>query len=280
MNTIKEKILSGGFTIIAILLISALLFPLLWIISSSLRPYAALYTPEFKIIPDDATLDAFRWVLFESKFLLWFKNSLIVYAITLIVSLLITIPAGYAFSRFKFFVKESLLHGYFVLTQFMTGMSIIGLIALYTILIRIGLINSLIVLGFIYAASLVPFITWYLKTYFDSVSRDFDEAALSDGASFSQTLRHVILPMAKPGIFTAIIFISIITWSEWIIGAIVLSAENYTVPIGLVTLLRGWETPWNHFAAMAILYAIPIVLIFMLAQRYWKAGLTLGGMKG
>lgn len=280
MNRIKEKILSGGFTIITILLIAALLFPLLWVISSSLKPYAALYTIKFKIIPDNATLDAFRWVLFESKFLLWFKNSLIVYATTLIVSLLVIIPAGYAFSRFKFFVKESLLHGYFVLTQFMTGMSIVGLIALYTILIRIGMINSLIVLGFIYAASLVPFVTWYLKTYFDSVPRDFDEAALVDGASFTQNLRHVILPMAKPGIFTAIIFISIITWSEWIIGGIVLNAENYTVPIGLITLTRRWEVPWNHFAAMAIIYAIPIVLIFMLAQHYWRTGLTMGGLKG
>lgn len=280
MNRIGEKILGGGFTIIAILLIVALLFPLVWVISSSLRPYAALYTTEFKIIPDNPTLDTFRWVLFESKFLHWFKNSLIVYATTLIVSLLVTIPAGYAFSRFKFFVKESLLHSYFVLTQFMTGMSIIGLIALYTILIHIGMINSLVVLGFIYAASLVPFVTWYLKTYFDSVPRDFDEAALMDGASFTQNLRHVILPMAKPGIFTAIIFISIITWSEWIIGAILLSAGNYTVPVGLVALLRGWETPWNNLAAMSILYAIPIVVIFMLAQRYWRTGLTMGGLKG
>jgi len=280
MNRIKEKILSMGLTVIAVLLILALLFPLAWMISSSLRPYAALFTTEFEIIPHNPTLDAFRWVLFESKFLLWFKNSLIVYAITLIVSLLVTIPAAYGFSRFKFFGQESLLHSYFILTQFMSGMSIIGLIALYTILVRIGLVNSLVVLGFIYAASLVPFITWYLKTYLDSLPRDFDEAAFMDGASFIQNLRHVILPMAKPGIFTAIIFISITTWSEWIIGGIVLSAENYTVPIGLVTLLYRWEVPWNRFAAMCILYSIPMVVIFMLAQRYWRAGLTMGGLKG
>jgi len=280
MIRIREKMLTIVLTTLAILITLVFVSPFVWIISSSLRPYASLYSTEFKIIPDDATLDSFRWALFESKFFYWFKNSLIVYIISLVVSLSITIPAGYTFSRFSFFGKNTLLNSYFVLTQFMSGMGIIALIPLYTILVRIRLTNSLVTLGLIYAASVVPFITWYLKTYFDSIPRDFDEAAILDGASFSQIWRYVILPISKPGIYTAIIFISIIIWSEWIIGGILLSADKFTLAVGLVTLQSSWETPWNHFAAMALMYAIPICIIFMLARRYLTAGLTMGGLKG
>jgi len=162
----------------------------------------------------------------------------------------------------------------------MGGLSIIGLIGLYFLLMHMGMLNSLIVLSFIYAASTVPFNTWFLKTYYDSLPRDLDESALVDGASFLQTLRHVILPIAKPGIFTVIIFTSIVVWSEWVIAGIVLSPGNYTVPIGLVGLLSFWETPWNRFAAMAILFSIPIVILFMVSQHYLRQGLTLGAVKG
>jgi arabinogalactan oligomer/maltooligosaccharide transport system permease protein len=277
---IKRKSLGVVLTLAAVLLVIAILFPVYWIISSSLRPYATLYTTTFEIIPKGATLGAFYWVLFKSKFLFWMGNSLIVLFLTNLISLLVVCPSAYAFSRFKFVGKGVLLYSFFVLTQAMGGLSIIGLIGLYFLLAHLGMLNSLIVLSFIYAASTVPFNTWFLKTYYDSLPRDLDESALVDGASFFQTLRHVILPIAKPGIFTVIIFTSIVVWSEWVIAGIILSPGNYTVPIGLVGLMGSWETPWNRFAAMAILYSIPIIILFMVSQRYLKQGLTLGAVKG
>jgi len=275
----KSKLSGIVLTIFVTLIVVASLFPLYWIVLCALRPYSTLYTTEVRLIPTEITLNAFRWVLFESKFLVWFKNSLIVYGITLLASVVVIIPASYSLSRFKFKGKKSLLSSYFILSQIMTGMSIIGLIALYSLLLKLGMINSLVVLGLIYTASLVPYISWYLKTYLDTIPTDFDEAALIDGASFFQNLRHVILPMAKPGIAVAIIFITIITWSEWVLASILLGSENFTLALGLVSLQVRWETPWNYFAATSILYAIPIMVVFTLAQRYLKAGLTLGGIK-
>ncbi|MBC7263528.1 MAG: carbohydrate ABC transporter permease [Chloroflexi bacterium] len=280
MGGIRRKVLSAGFTAIAILILFVLLYPLVWIISSSVRPYSTLYTTETRIIPAQATLDAFRWVFLESKFWLYAKNSLIVYAITLVSSLVVTVPAAYGFSRFKFYGKESLLYSYFVLAQFMSGMSVVGLIGLYLLLVRLGLIDSLAVVGLIYAASNVPFVTWYLKTYFDSLPRDFDEAAFLDGASFIQNLRYVIVPIARPGILVAIIFISIFTWSEWVIAGTLLGPEHFTLPVGLVTLQVRWETPWNRFAAMSLIYSLPMILLFVLSHQQMEAGMTLGGMKG
>ena len=276
----KIKFLSGVLTGLVLLIVMAGLFPLYWIVSAALRPYGTLYTTEVRLIPTDATLDAFQWLLFKSKFFIWLKNSLIVYIVTLFTCLITIIPASYTLSRFKFSGKNSLLSSYFVLSQIMTGVSVIGLIALYTLLLKLKLINSLITLGLIYAACLVPFTSWYLKAYFDSLPKDFDEAALMDGASFFQNLRYVIVPVAKPGVTVAIILITVITWSEWVLASILLGSENFTLPVGLVSLQVRWETPWNRFAAMSILYAIPIITVFVLAQRYLKAGLTLGGIKG
>lgn len=280
MSRVKKRILAVGYTTIVILILALLLFPLVWIVSSSIRPYSSLYTTELQLIPENATLDAFRWVLFESKFWHYAENSLIVYIVTLITSLLVTIPAGYAFSRFKFVGKESLLYLYFILAQFMSGMSVVGLIGLYLFMVRIKLIDSLVVVGLIYAACNVPFVTWYLKTYFDTIPRDFDEAAFLDGATFLQNIRHVIVPIAKPGILVATIFISIFTWSEWVIGGILLSPEHFTLPIGLVTLQVRWETPWNRFAAMSIIYSVPMIILFILSHRQIESGMTMGGIKG
>jgi len=188
----KRTTLTIFLTLIAIVITLLFIFPFIWVVSSALRPYGSLYTTEFRLIPENANLDSFKWVFLESKFFIRFKNSMIVYIITLISSLIVTIPAGYAFSRFKFFGKNTLLNSYFILSQFMSGMGIIALIPLYTILVRLKMIDSLVTLALIYSASVVPFVTWYLKTYFDSIPKDFDEAALLDGASFNQIWRYVI----------------------------------------------------------------------------------------
>jgi ABC-type maltose transport system permease subunit len=280
MQSAKKRALSGLVTGIAVLLLAALLFPLLWIVTSSVRPYASLYTTEFELIPTNATLKAYEWVMRESKFWLYARNSLIVYLIAVLSSLAVTIPAAYGFSRFRFSGKAFLLNTYFILAQFMSGMSVIALIALYVFLLHLGLIDSLGVVGLIYAANTVPFVTWYLKTYFDSIPRDFDEAAFIDGATFFQNLRYVIVPMAKPGIIVAVINISIMTWSEWVIAGILLGSDKFTLPVGLVTLQGRWETPWNRFAAMSILYSLPLIVIFMLSRKYMQTGLQLGGLKG
>ena len=277
---IKNRVLPIGYTAIVILILALILFPLIWIISSSIRPYSTLYTTEFQIIPRNATLDAYRWVLFSSKIWLYTQNSLIVYIVTLLTTLLVSIPAGYAFSKFKFFGKESLLNLYFVLAQFMSGMSVIGLIGLYVFMARLKFVDSLVVLGLIYTASNVPYLTWYLKTYFDTIPKEFDEAAFLDGATVFQNIWYIIVPIAKSGIFVALIFISIFIWSEWVIGGILLNPEHFTLPIGLVSLMVRWETPWNRFAAMSILYSIPMILLFMLFHRNIESGMTLGGIKG
>jgi arabinogalactan oligomer/maltooligosaccharide transport system permease protein len=276
---IRTTVLMVVFTALTVLVTAFFLFPIYWVVLSSVRPYGSLFTTSFELIPSEATLDAYAYVLLESKFFLWLKNSLIVSILTVAFTLMVVVPSAYAFSRFRFFGKEKFLYGYLVFTQFAGGMGIAGLIALYAILAYLNLLDSLFILALIYAAGGVPFNTWLLKTYFDSIPRDFDEAARVDGAGFLDLILDVILPIAKPGIATVAIFSFMGGWSEFILAQTILNPENYTLPVGLYQLVGVYETPWNQFAAMALLFAIPVVVMYLIAQRYFQAGLAMGGVK-
>jgi len=276
----RKIIMATIATIIAAVIAGVLLFPVYWIITSSIRPYASLYTTRFELIPSQITFDAYNWVFFKSNFFLRLRNSLTVSILTTIFTLILVVPAAYAFSRFKFFGKDKLLYGYLAFTQFAGGLGITGLIALYAILAYLNLLNSLVVLAIIYAAGGVPFNTWLLKTYFDTIPKDFDEAALVDGASYIDVMWRILLPISKPGIATVAVFSFMGGWTEFIVAQTILNPENYTLSVELYRLMGQYETPWNHFAAMALLFAVPVVVMYMIAQKYLQAGLAMGGVKG
>ncbi len=276
----QRAVFSLVITILTVLVLIAVVFPVFWIITTAIRPFPTISVPKFELIPKNATLEGFRWVLFESSFFLWLKNSLIVSAITVTLTLFLTILGAYSFSRFRFWGKESFLYGYFIASQFVGAFGITALIALYAFLARLGVINSLIILALIYTSGGIPFNTWLLKTYFDTLPKDFDEAALMDGASFLKVIYYVFLPIARPALAVVALFSFMGSWSEFILAQTLLGPENYTLPVGLWGLVGRWETPWNHFAAMAILFALPIVVFFIIAQRYLVAGLAQGGIKG
>jgi len=277
---IRRVISKVSITSVAVVLVVATVFPVAWMITSSIRPYALLFSRTFEFIPANPTLDAYLWVFTESKFFIWLKNSLIVSLLTVGLVLLFVIPGAYAFSRYRFWKKESFLYGYFILMQAVGGFGIAGLIALYAIMANLDLLNSLPVLSIIYAAGAIPYNTWLLKTFLDSVPKDFDEAALMDGASVFGTIRHVILPIAKPGIAVVALFAFMGGWGEFILASTFLNPQNYTLSVGLYTMIGQYETPWNQFAAMSIMFAIPMIIFFIVAQRYLRAGLAMGGIKG
>jgi arabinogalactan oligomer/maltooligosaccharide transport system permease protein len=278
---INKKLLMVFTTFIAIVIVVMLVFPIYVIIISSFSPKTSVFQP-FEFIPREITLKVYNDVLFGpmSRFVPRLVNSLIVSLLSLAITLILVIPSAYAFSRFKFVGRNSLLYGYFAFNQFAGGMGLAGLIALYAILNYFNLLNSLVILALIYASGGVPFNTWLLKTYFDTIPKDFDEAALVDGASYLDIMFKVLLPIAKPGIATVAVFTFMGSWSEFIIAqTILLSDENYTLPLELNQLLASPATNWNVFAATSLLYAIPVIVMYLFAQRYLQAGLAMGGVK-
>lgn len=215
------------------------------------------------------------------QFFGYLKRSLIIATLTVILTLLFVIPAAYAFSRLKFFGREHVLYFYLMFTQVAGGLGIAGLVALYGMLVKLGLTDNLYVLPFIYAAGGVPFNTWLLKSYLDSISTDFDEAALVDGASYLQIIRYVLLPMSLPGIATVAVFAFIGGWTELILANLLLSKESlYPLSVWLYSMLNDLRNvSWNQFSAAALLFALPVFIMFLLAQNYIKSGLTVGGLK-
>jgi arabinogalactan oligomer/maltooligosaccharide transport system permease protein len=215
-----------------------------------------------------------------SGFKQFFWNSLTVAIPTVLIAMSLVVPAAYALSRRKFIGRRKILFGYVLLTQVGGGLGIALLIGLYTVFVQIGLNDSKLALSVYYAATAVPFNTWLLKTYMDGIPISYEEAAVVDGAPAWRVVVEVILPLSKAGLATVFIFTFLTGWTEFVVAQTLLGTENYTLPVGLFSLVSEYSVPWARFSAFALTFASPIMLVYLFAQRYIEGGLSFGGMEG
>ncbi len=257
-------------------------YPVLRVVSISLRPANKLLTTSLAIIPEDATLANYIELLFgrpgrPTEFYLWIWNSLIITATTAIIGLLLSATAAYAFSRFRFPGRGAGL--IFLLSTQMFPAAML-LLPLFIMISRLGLINSYLGLVIAYSVTAVPVSIWILKGYYDSIPRDLEEAALIDGASRLGVLWHIIRPLSTPALAIAFIFNFMSSWNEYIVARVILNKrELYTWPLGLWTFTEQYTVLWGKFAAASILVALPVTLLFLYSSRWLISGLTLGGVK-
>jgi arabinogalactan oligomer/maltooligosaccharide transport system permease protein len=154
-------------------------------------------------------------------------------------------------------------------------------IPLYLLLDALGLLDSMAGLILVYSTTTVPFATWNLKGYFDTIPKDLEEAAMLDGASRWTTFTRVILPLARPAIAVTALFAFMTAWNEFILAATLLGDERaYTLPVVLNGYVGEFSAEWGHFAAGAILVSLPVTALFFVLQRQLVEGLTAGGVKG
>jgi arabinogalactan oligomer/maltooligosaccharide transport system permease protein len=253
-------------------------FPIYFVIQASLRPGQQLYTTDLQLWPVDATLDNFRYVLTELPLLTWLFNSIKVALSTTAVAMLVTIPAGYALSRFAFRGRGQILTGLLALQAFP---ALLALPAFYAILNNLGMLNTHAGLILVYASGAIAFNIWNIKGYFDTVPMEIAEAATIDGASDTQAFLMVMLPLARPVIAVTALFGFLSGFGDFILANTVLFNENlYTAPVGVFTLQNGYRNPWGWFAACALIIALPITLVFLYLQRHLVSGLSAGGVKG
>ncbi|MUV88773.1 ABC transporter permease subunit [Halapricum sp. CBA1109] len=216
----------------------------------------------------------------QSDFLGYFQNSLYVSFWTVTVAMSVVIPGAYAMSRRSFVGRKKMLYLYILLTQIGGGLGIAVLIALYAIFSGMGWYNNKLALSFYYAATTVPFNTWLLKTYMDGIPTSYEEAAIVDGAPSWRIVYEIIIPLSKAGLATVFIFIFLAGWMDYIVAATLLEAENFTLPVGLFALIDEFGVPWGRFSAFALMFGMPIMLVYFFAQRYIEQGLSFGGMSG
>ncbi|APW96359.1 ABC transporter permease [Halobiforma lacisalsi AJ5] len=260
------------------LAIGFFLFPVLWVLSLSLRTEGAVYT-SLELIPSDPSLGSYREVL-DSGILRWLWNTLFVTALTVAGIIVVTTPAAYAFSRFEFRGRRSLL---LAVLGFQMISPIVIVLPLYDIMRTLGLTESHAGLVLLYIGLQIPFSLWLLKGYFDTIPTELDKAARIDGCNRLQTLRYVLLRPVMPGIAVVAIFNFVLTWSEFVMAYTMLSPggeDLYTLSMGIYVFDNQLATQWTNVAAAAVVGIVPIIAFFVALQRYFVRGLTEGAVKG
>ncbi|MCB1183201.1 sugar ABC transporter permease [bacterium] len=253
-------------------------FPILQIVAISLRPGDQLYSTELQIIPDNATLDAYRIMFTEKPFLLWLRNSLVVSLGTALIGVALASLGGFALSRSRFTGRGAVLQGILMTQMFPATML---LLPLYLLMRKLHLVDTLAGVMVAYVATALPFCIWTMKGYYDTIPVALNEAALIDGCSPLQAFVRVTLPLSAPALVITALFSFMTGWSEFMVARVMLaSKELMTLPLGLESLFTTYQTEWANYAAGSLLVCIPVVVLFLVLNRYLVSGLTLGSVKG
>lgn len=269
----------SGLYLILIIAVFFSLFPVWYLVTASLRPGQTLFSTNLlnSLVPTQATLANYRYMLFQTDFPIWVRNSLYIALFTTLGALLLATPAAYAFSRFRFPGRSNLLVLFLALQSFP---GVMALVPIYLLLQRLGLLNHLgLILA--YSAGGLVFNIWNMKGYFDTIPVELGEAALIDGATPTQAFLRVVLPLARPVLAVTAMFGFLGGWNEYIMAQTILnSSKLYTAPVGLFILQGDRSTPWGYFAAGSLMVSLPVMILFLGLQRNLVSGLTVGGTKG
>lgn len=250
------------------------LIPVLWILDVAISPGNALGGA----LGDAFTGEHFSKILSSESFWLWLRNSLIVSIGTTIFGLVIAVPAGYAFSRWRFRGRDQAMFS-FLLVQMFPG--VIILVPYFLVMKSLGLLNSNLGLILAYSVTALPLCVWMLKGFFDTIPRELEEAALLDGCNQAQVFTKVVLPLSLPAVAVTALFSFLAAWNEFLL-ALTFNTSNdmYTLPVGLASLISSTGQAWGDFAAASLLVSLPVVFLFIVFQKFLIQGLSAGGVKG
>lgn len=259
-------------------LVVVILFPFGVMFVTAVRPRDELF-----VYPPTWTFSEFRWENFSE---MWVKtnfggamlNSLFVSVSATAIALLLSIPAAYAMSRYRFAGKGS-YRVFLLMTQMMSP--IVLVLGLFRLMMVLGLVGNLGSLILTYAAFNMAFTIWMLQSYFNSIPRDLEEAAWMDGASHLTSLVRVFLPLAVPAIVVTAIFTFINSWNEFVLALTLLrSSEDFTLPVQIFSQVAGrYQVEWHHVMAGTVLATVPVAIVFSWLQRFLIRGMALGAVK-
>ena len=254
------------------------LFPLYWMLASSVRPYTELVSTPPRLFSTSFDISSYVTVLRSSPFLQMFWNSLVVSVITTVVTVLFGAMAGYSLARMRF--RGRLLISRSVLLAYIFP-QILLVVPLFVAMVNLGLANTYTGLILTYLTFSFPFCMWMLTAYFQSVPLELEQAALIDGASNLGVFWRIVLPLARPGLAASAIFTFIHAWNEFLYALVLLNSQgNQTLSIGLYRMIGGELMRWAELLASTSMMVLPILVAFLFLQRHFVAGLTAGAVKG
>jgi arabinogalactan oligomer / maltooligosaccharide transport system permease protein len=273
----EPRIITALRHVVLLAFVAIALWPVLDVVSISLRPGNRLRTTEFELIPYDWTLDSYRQLLTSPEFWRWLRNSLLVSTAVTVTGVALASIGGYAFSRFRFVGRQAMMISILTTQMFPATML---MLPLYLMIAKLGLINTYIGLTIFYVSTALPFCIWQMKGFYDTIPVSLEEAARIDGCTPWQAFHRVILPLAVPGLVITALFSFMSAWSEYLVAAQILQDRDmFTLPLGLKSFQSSMSTQWGLYAAASILVSVPVVVVFILLSRYLVSGLTLGSVK-
>ena len=255
--------------------------PFLWMIITTFKTDRDLYRPQGNplLFNEPATLDNLELLFFNTNYMGFVRNSLLVGTLVVIITLLIAIPAGYSLARLAGRWGERASIGMFLIYLVPP---ILLFIPLFRIVVALNLNNSLWSLVVVYPTITIPFSTWLIAGFFGSIPRDLEEAAMVDGYSRLSAFTRVVLPLSVSGIIAVIVFTFTLTLHEFIYALVFVTASaQRTISVGVpMELIRGDVFFWQSLMAAAVIVAIPVGIVYSLFLSRLVAGLTMGAVKG
>ena len=278
MTRSRRKALTAVLAYLVV--ISSLIYfilPMLWIVYTSFRTQASIFTGRVISPLNEYTLVNYATILSVTDFPAYFQNSIVIAAAVTLSSLFVSITAAYGLSRFDIKGKNALIVGIFATQMFP---QVLLIIPMYLVIFSLSLLDKVIGVVLGQLILVLPFQVWMLKGYFDNIPMDLDEAARIDGCSIPQRLLQVVLPVAAPGVMVAAFFSFVVSWGDYLIVSIISQSQRTaTITLVMQRLSASLLVRWGDLAAVTVLTIVPTIILFSFVQNRLVEGLTAGAAR-
>ncbi|MFA6153140.1 carbohydrate ABC transporter permease [Mesorhizobium sp.] len=273
-RTLSQSLSLYGGLLLIVLVIG---LPFWWVLTGSIKLPKEIIQRVPTMVPQSFTLQHFEKLLQASDFPVYLLNSMVVALFSTAFTVLLALPAAYAFFRMEFPGRNA-LYKTILLAYAFPG--VVVLIPLYGLFAKVGLIDSPVALVIVNVAFALPFSIWMMRSFLASVPREIEEAAVVDGASTITILVRILMPLIAPGIASVAIFAFISSWTEYLFASVlIVSDARRTIPVGFAGIIGQYQIDWGLLLAGATAAIIPVVILFALVGRWFVSGLTDGAVK-
>ena len=258
-------------------LLGVMMFPFYAMFSSTFKPESEIFSSPATLFPTQGSIDAYLAVWEQTDVLLWIGNSFVISIGTVVLTLLLAIPAAYSCARNEFVGKRSFLLAVLVVQMFAPVVLIVGL---FDVITSFGIYNSYLAVIVPAAAFTLPFNIWMLYGYFQTIPESLEESARIDGASQLQILTKIVLPLAKPALVASVTYTFLYAWNRLLFVLTFLTDDQkYNIPRGVFSMVGALQTDWRMMLTVSVIGIIPLLILFGFLEEYIVAGMTAGAVK-
>lgn len=276
-KTLREFLSNAIIYLLIALGLLFMLTPVIWLLSTSLKSRSEMFTFPLHLIPSEFVWENYVKIWKVIPFGAYVKNSVFIAFYTTVVALLFSTLAAYSLSRFRFRRRTGFLQGILAAQMFPV---VLLIIPMFIYVKKLGLLGTFTGLMLTYLTFLLPFSTWALTNFFDSIPIDLEEAALIDGCSRLGAMIRITLPVSLPGLIAVSTYCFLTSWNEFLFAQTFMGAqEKWTIPVGLAALTSQFALDWGLLTAGGIISLVPAILVMLFLQRYLIAGLMAGAIK-